>query len=220
MKKQHVIIFLSLSLICVSLSAQNVNLPTAYLRNQLSGKNNLPKNVTGSPYINDVFQKGQVDIGEDTFSTGIRYNGLRDEFEIKNKDYETISLLRRPDVIVTMEGKKYQIFHYMDHGVNKQGYFQVLNEGKSQLLMKQGVEFKDAVKASSSYGTDKPASLDPYKKYYIVKNGEPAVEVRLKKRDILDIFSGSDTKKYVSQNNLKLKNEFEVITLLNYTNSK
>lgn len=207
-------------LFAFALSAQNLDLPTDYIRNTLDGKNDTQLNVVGSPYQNENFQRGTVTIADKSFQTYIRYNGLKDVFEIKNEIGEVSALIRRPDIKITLDGKLHKIENYTDdNDMSKQRYFVVLTEGETKLLKNEGVEFKDAQPASSSYSQSKPASLVPYEKYYIKKGDEKAVEVSLRKKSILKAIDDERLSDYVKKKKLKLKEEEEVMQALTYYDS-
>ncbi len=214
------ILLSSLFLSAFAMSAQNLDLPTDYIRNTLDGKNDSQLNVVGSPYLNENFQKGIVTIADKSFDSYIRYNGLKDIFEIQNQIGEISALMRRPDIKITLDGKLHKIENYLDENdMAKQRYFIILNEGETLFLKNEGIEFKDAEKASSSYSQSKPASLVPFEKYYIKKGDTQAIEVRLRKNSVLHAIDDERAENYVKENKLKLKNEEEVIQLVNYYNS-
>ncbi|CAM4346674.1 hypothetical protein [Gillisia hiemivivida] len=214
------ILLSSLFLTAFTLSAQNIDLPTDYVRNTLDGKNDRQKNVVGSPYQNEDFQPGIVTIADKSFNTSIRYNALNDVFETKNQVGEITALIRRPDIKITMDGKQHKIQTYIDdNNMSKQRYFVILAEGETMLLKNEGIEFKEAQQASSSYSQSKPASLVPYTKYYLKRGDQKAVEVNLRKKSILKILDDKRAEKYVKENKLKLKNEEEVVRVLNHYNS-
>ncbi len=213
-------LFSSLFLSAFAVSAQNVDLPTDFIRNTLDGKNDRQTNVTGSPYHNENFQPGTVTIADKSFDTYVRYNGLEDVFEIKNQAGEISALIRRPDIKVTLDGKQHKIETFLDgNDMSKQRYFVILAEGENKFLKNEGIEYKEAQQASSSYSQSKPASLVPYTKYYIKKGDGKAEEIKLRKKSILNILDDDRAKNYVKENKLKLKKEEEVVQLMDYLNS-
>lgn len=218
MKK--IILVSAVALLSLGLNAQNIDLPTDYIRNTLDGKNERQQNVIGSPYQNENFKPGTVTIADKSFNTYIRYNGLNDVFEIKNQAGEINALVRRPDIKITFDGKLHKIESYIDgNDMSKQRYFAVLADGETKLLKNEGIEYKEAEQASSSYSQSKPASLVPYVKYYMKKGNEKAVEVSLRKKSVLKLINDKRAEDYVKKNKLKLKKEEEVVEVLNYYNT-
>lgn len=202
------------------MAAQNLDLPTDYIRNTLSGKNNVKEYAIGSVYLNEEFKKGEVTIGNKTFDAYLRYNALNDIFETRSQSGEIEALMRRPDIKITLNGKNYRIENFIDNNeMSKQRYFVILADEDNLFLKDEGVELQEAEKANTSYEADKPATLKPYEKYYIKKGDAPAVEVRLRKKDILRKLDEEKLEKYVKENKMKLKDESEVIQLFTYYNS-
>ena len=201
------------------LTSQNINLPTDYLRNTLSGKNNLPKNVTGSPYINENFKESTIIIQDKEFQSKVRYNGLNDTFEIKKENGEIKILNRVPSLKVKTQDGTYAMFKYFDDDNNKsQRFFKVLAENDNIKFIKiEGVEYNKGREAKNSYSQETPPSLKPFEEYYFIKNNIPAKKVRMRKKHILKYLDDDKAEEYVKTNNLKLKQQEEVIKLiLNY----
>ncbi len=198
-------------------TAQNIELPTDYVRNTLSGKNNLPNNVTGSPYIDEEFKEGTITIGDKQFDTQVRHNGLNDTFEIKNKDGEITSLNRLPDLQVETNSGKFAVFTYNDENGNKnQRFFKILaDNGNIKFLKLEGIEYKEGREAQNSYSRDVPPSLDPYEEYYLKEGNRPAEVVRLRKKHVLRYIDDKKASDYAKANDLKLKDPEEVIQLVN-----
>ncbi len=198
----------------------NVNLPPDYLSNNtLGGKNNIPADVQGSPYIVEDFLVGTVFIKEESYNAEMRYNAYLDEVQAKTQGQVT-SLLKRDYVSARIGNQLYTIVEYADNGATRQGYFVELNPGKTRLLLQQKKKFVQAVKAESTYKSDTPAKFVEQKEYFLKVGDEPAVRVRLKKKDILaQLGNKKEMDKFISENGLKLKNEGEIIQLLKYHGS-
>lgn len=218
MKKMLSTIFISA--FTLGVTAQSVDLPTDYVRNTLSGKNNVNEFAVGSVYLDENFQKGEVTIGDKTFDSYLRYNALNDIFETRNQLGEVNALMRRPDIKTSIDGKNFRIENFIDdNNMSKQRYFTILADGEKKFLKIEGVELQEAEKANTSYQADKPATLKPFEKHYIKIGEASAVEVRLRKKDILKELDDDRLEKYVKDNKMKLKDESEVIKLFTYYNS-
>jgi len=214
--KKTLIVLLCIISIPVFAQGGNLDLPTAYIRNTLSGANNLPNDVVGSVYINDKFQPGKVQIDDKAFDAFIRYNAYKDEFEIQNQAGEITTVLRRDNVVVQMGPETYEIYSFIDEDGNKrQGYLQKMNEGKNLLLVRKNIELIPRREATSTYSMDQPPKLELETQYFIKVSGKPAEPIRLKKKDILRLIPDEDFKEYVKENDLKLKDESEIIQALN-----
>tara|TARA_R110002051_G_scaffold644_1_gene3192 strand:+ start:3251 stop:3859 length:609 start_codon:yes stop_codon:yes gene_type:complete len=200
--------------------SQNIDLPMEYLQNSASGKNMIPDNVIGSPYFNETWTFGTVYINETSYNRELRYNAYTDDLEMKEKG-EIINLLKRDYIWAKIDKNTYRIEEYAENGnQTKQGYFIELNEGKARLLTKKQKELMAAQAAKSSYQSDKPARFIEEESYYLKVDKGPAIEIKLKEKDILDILDKEDQlKAYIKANKLNLKSQEEVIQLLNHYNS-
>ena len=78
--------------------------------------------------------------------------------------------------------------------------------------------FMEAVPASSSYSQDKPARFDDDITYYLAREGSPAKEIKLRKKDIEQLLDSKEALDFIKKNKLKLKSEEEVLQLLNHLN--
>ena len=106
-------------------------------------------------------------------------------------------------------------------GSQKQGYLIALAEGKASLFKRYKKVFIEGQEATSSYGSDKPAKLEEKVTYFLKTEDGVVRELRLKKKELLNMLSDKegDLKNYISENKLKLKSTDEVIKLINYYNS-
>jgi hypothetical protein len=132
-----------------------------------------------------------------------------------------ITLLKRDYLKAQIDGKLYLIENYKKNGAVRKTYFVELSKGKARLLLKQGKKFVQERQATSSYAKDQPAKFEDEISYYIVTEGNAAIETRLRAKDVISALP--DHKKelaaFVKKNKLKLKTEAEVLQLLLYYNS-
>ena len=210
---------LCLLLTGITLSAQNIELPTAYVRNEVYGNNGLPNQVSGSPYVKEEFLPGTITANGESYQAMLRYNGYQDYFEVQNPDGSKKTILRRPSIRITIGNDHYEVRDYVKENSIRKGYFKIIEDGRNQLLLRQKIQFKDAVVATSSYERDEIASLKPDFQYYLKKGDQPAVKVRLNKKEFINHFEKkSKIKSFIKNNNLRLKKESEVVELLRYLN--
>lgn len=201
---------------------QNIELPTEYINNTtLGGVNNLPPNVQGSPYSNDEFVLGKVYAeGQKPYNGLLRYNAYQDGIEMKT-DKGVITLLKREYLTAEINGKLYRIENYRNNGAIRKTYFVEKNTGKARLLYKERKEFIEERAATSSYSKDQPAKFQEDNAYYLITEGNPGVEVKLKSKDILSALPDhkKEVETFVKKNKNKMKTEEEVLELLAYYNS-
>lgn len=202
--------------------SQSISLPIDYVRNSLVGNNNVPSDVIGSPYFNDAWQVGTVNIGDNELTKELRYNAYQDIIEFKENG-STAALLKRNNISVKILNTKYIIQSFQESNGNVQeAYFNPLNSGEILILRRFKKELKPAEVGLSSYQQDKPAQFID-KEYYYLKNKESdPVEVKPKKKDILENLPKNKVimaENFIKKNNLKLKSLEEIIDLLNHLNT-
>jgi len=221
MTKRRLSIVFTLFIACTY--AQNIELPTDYISNTTTGglSSGIPSNVQGSPYANEEFVIGKVFVNDDKPYNGIlRYNAYSDGIEMKTEN-GVITLLKRSYLKARIGGKLYLIESYKVNGTIRKTYFVELSQGKARLLLKQGKKFVEARSASSSYTKDQPAKFEDERKYYIITEGNPGIEVRLKNKEVLQALPdhNKEVQAFVKSNKLKMKNEGDVLQVLTYYNS-
>ena len=221
MNKKHLILALGLAL-AGSLSAQtSLDLPSEYLRNNTTGgvNDNLPPNLVGSPYLTDDFKRGMVYMENETpYPAMMRYNAYQDEIQVQGPDGIS-TLFMRDNIWAELNGETIKIETYEKGSGTAKGYFFELNKGATRLLKKHKKVFMESAPASSSYSQEKPPRFDDDITYYLAQEGEPAKEIKLKKKDIAEILNSEEAQAYIKENKMKLKSEDEVIELINHLNA-
>ncbi|MBT8284901.1 MAG: hypothetical protein HKO75_05890 [Flavobacteriaceae bacterium] len=201
---------------------QNIDLPTEYINNAtLGGVNNLPANVQGSPYANEEFVLGKVYAkGQDPYNGLLRYNAYQDGIEMKT-DKGIITLLKRDYLSAVISGKHYRIENYKKNGAIRKTYFVEMNKGNARLLFKQGKKFVQERAATSSYSKDKPAKFEDDNSYYIITEGNPGIEIKLKSKDVISALPDhqKEVEAFAKKNKFKMKTEEEILQVLAYYNT-
>ncbi|MDC6387315.1 hypothetical protein PP182_01375 [Maribacter sp. PR1] len=178
--------------------------------------------VQGSPYVNELYKKGTTVVyGKKAREALMRYNAYTDAIEIIDENGKARSILRQRNIVATFGGKSYVVMGYLDEGKSKLGYFNPLNEGHVELLWKPKKIFVQAENPDHGYDTFSPPTFKDVSRYYIRKEGKPAETFRLSKRSLLKYLDeeSKNLKEYIRINNLNLKEEKDVIILIEYYNS-
>jgi hypothetical protein len=210
----------TLTLSSLAYGQTSLELPSSYISNNTyGGINNIPPNIEGSPYLTDDFIRGTVYIENGKpYAAMMRYNAYQDEIQVQGPDGIS-SLFKRDYVWAEIGGQSFRIETYKDRSGTSKGYFVVLNRGKVRLLKRIVHEFKEGKPAVSSYSEDTPPRFEQDVTYYLVREGSPAEEVRLRKKDILEFLSSKDVEAFVKENKLRLNSEDEVIQVLTKINA-
>ncbi len=220
MNQKHLLLAVTLAVTPLANAQVSMELPTSYINNNTyGGVNNLPPNIEGSPYLTDDFVKGTVFIeNEKPYTAMMRYNAYQDEIQVQGSDGIS-SLFKRDYVWAVIGGQTFKIEDYKSRSGTTKGYFIEMNQGKVRLLKRIVHIFREGQEASSTYSQDIPPRFDQEVTYYLAREGSPAEEVRLRKKDILNYLGSKEAESFVKENKIRLKTEGEVISLLNHYNT-
>lgn len=186
----------------------------------------------GSPYLNEDFQYGEVEINDKLALTGkMRFNAYRNEVEILEEDKNDAyySLLKRSYIKVKIGDKPYNIYQYRDNSEGiRTSYFVELNDGPVILLFKPEAKLKKGRAPSTSYDKYIPPTYVWSNSYYLVNKDKGdkdaiAVKVRLNKKDFLRFFDESDheevVESFIKSQGLKVKREEDALKLVKFYNN-
>lgn len=231
MKKTYVLLAFLLPLI--SISSQEVLGGQAIGGTRVAGLISttpvvLNESVEGTPYINKEYLPAKISAAEDnTFY--VRYNALRDEFEVRGENNTAYSLNRyRRDIVVEIlpSHKMYQVFGYLDDNQNENfGYFVYLSDSKERavLLKKEKITFIDEKRAVTSYDTPRSARYKRWDDKFFIKIGDDKLvkELPRGKKAIARLFP--DHKKiivsFLKENRIKTSRQEDLVVLLEYINT-
>ena len=184
---------------------------------QIFTKQKEPAAMTGSPYYEEEFMMGTVIDKDRKVNMLMRYNALEDMVVLKpdastGKEY----------VLPKIKSINYKIGNYtyfIDELNTEDGkleaYFARFYQGENSDFVGQPVaDYTPAKAATTGYGEDKPAKIKVDMVYYISVDGAPFKEVRLKEKDLEDLFKGDKMEDYLDDN--KIKTEQDVVSLLKY----
>ena len=175
--------------------------------------------IEGSAYINDIYKKGSTLINDISKTEALmRYDAYNDAVEILDENGVARKLLRRKNIKAVFDGKTYEVLEYDVAGTIKMGYFNPINEGNTILYFRPKKIFLQAKKPDNGYDTYDPPHYKDVSSYYIKKGDYPAVEVNLSKRNVLKALEDKTVllKKFIDKYDLNLKDETDVIQLLDY----
>lgn len=163
--------------------------------------------IAGSPYYNDEYQQGVVEIeGKGPLQAYLRYNVVSEQMEIKTHPASstTYMLPRGQEATYKVGGNTFVLDKINADGNTVYGYFIEHYDGDNiRLLEKPTAELTEAVKAQNTYQKDRPAEIKLEEQYYIVLENGAAENVRLKNRDIRKAFNSRPVKDYLSDNKIR-----------------
>lgn len=195
---------------------------------RLKNKDNLNKNYEGSPYLNEEFILGSISPNKKNFL--IRYNAYNDLFEVKKGKDSILNLNKRNlDYIIELDGLTFKSFKYRtSEEESKQfGYFAIMTNLESNFVLLKNYEkkFTEEQKAINSYTSDIPASFSSTTNNYFLltttDNKEEIKEISTKAKDLYNLLpkKKDKIKSFIKKDKLKLKNESDLIKVINYINT-
>lgn len=178
--------------------------------------------IQGSPYLDAKFNPGKITTNNGAVYTDIplRYNGYTDDLEFK-KGEDTYNL--DPKTIVKKAefgGRTFGCLSYSENGKIKNGFFEILTEGKAILAVRYTVKFleREEIKA---FAEPKPARFDEAQKdFFLTIDNAPARTVSNKK-SLLEMFGDKkgEIETYISKNKINVRGEDAFIKIVAYYNS-
>ncbi len=170
--------------------------------------------VSGSPYIEEDFTKGQV-VERDGKAQNVylRYNTLQDQVEVKvtPNDPETFILPKSPKYSYRLNDYSYKLLQFRtDGGDFVSGYVISYFEGENYALVaKPKVKSIAGRKASSGFGADRPDRIKIEYNYYLGSGKDSWKELDLKEKSFKNILPASkESNTYFSDNKLKSSKDF------------
>jgi hypothetical protein len=175
----------------------------------------------GSPYLNAGFVSGTItrDDGATYSSIPLRYNVYDDQIEFKQQD-GMVLYIANPEQYkeIEIDGDKYIYLQLMDGKRKVQGYYELLEDGKIQLLKKHAVTMKDAEPAKP-YVDPVPASfVSKPVAYFLLKEGE--ISEITNEKNLLETCGNSEKiQAFIKENKLKMRKEEDLKKIVNFSNS-
>lgn len=170
---------------------------------------NTPDTYTGSPYVEKDFTQGVIiDSDGKTQPAFLRYNAVEDLVEVRLDQAEenTFVLPKVKNITYTLNGYTYVLDSFRTNkGERFEGYFiQYFDGDKVDFYARPLPDVREAQKATTGYGTDKPAHLEVKMEYYIATEDGILKNVKLKSKDFInELGSSKEVKKYFKTNKVK-----------------
>ena len=193
------------------------------IKNRVSKNSNSNRKIKGSEYFDEKFKPANVnyfgkDLNQNIF---LRYNAYSDEIEFTNNPKTQSSdkiLMKNINISCKIEGEKYIYTDYIDENdFRKKGYLIELFSGNNyELYGKRLKIFMEGSNAKTSLERSFPSRFAEKHKYFISKNNNTKVEVKLNKKSIID-FLGVDEeliKKIIKERKLKFKQSSDLKVIL------
>lgn len=179
--------------------------------------------TVGSQYLNEIYQEGTAIIDSSKEENRLmRYNAYTDEMEFLSKEQKPLRLLKRENIEVILNGKKYKVLYYYFKNKIAKGYFNPLNEGEVVLYLQPKKRLTMAEAPANGYDDLAPAKYENKFEYYLKKGDKPITKIEIGRKDILNQLGDRKEaiKSYIKENKLNLRKVEHVIEVLNYYNGE
>ena len=180
---------------------------------------------TGSVYENKDFVNGYVFENGKILASNValRYNAQRDEIEVKSSLKTSSSsakvLVKNDDIYIKIMNKIF-VYAPLAEGIDKAGYFIVLQEGDNYSLYKKiSKEFVEGKEAFNSMTRDTPSAFKTKEKYYLVNKSNGSFTVFPKsKKGKLRLFTQNKKKikDFINTNRLNVNKDYALAKLVKY----
>ena len=173
--------------------------------------------IKGSPYTTDFFHEAKI--AENYKNVEVRYNSYKDEVEFKSdKSIMVIpkeEKFRRIEIIAT---KEILVYANLD-GMSDHYYFELVN-GKVSLYKKIETKFTDLEKASTPFGSDKPATFNTISPVFYITDNNKTLANPKKERDFMEFFPDKKDalKNFFKQNKIKFNNDADLVKIVKFLN--
>lgn len=180
--------------------------------------------ITGSPYLSKDYQLGYVLTDKRVRYTNVplRYNVYTDEIEFKNEEGQAMAIDFPGNIAEVGIGHAVFIYrlYQFDKKLLKAGYFQLMNRGKAEGLIKYRMIFKEAEPAAAYKDPQPPKFEKKPATFYVSLNKKPAMPVKNLKT-LLSVLGDhkKELQAFAKKEKIKVRREGDMKRILNYYNS-
>lgn len=173
----------------------------------------------GSPYYDNTFK--QVKIGGFLLPQRLRYNAYSDQMEFE-KDSKVYNAQIPENVLLNFfeSGKEFKKTQYTIGGKSYNGFLSILSEGKYLALYKKEIiKLREGDGLNNGIVDHRGAVFSPQKPIYIYFFDNSYSILPKNKKEIVNKFSMVEgLAKFIDDNKLNLKDDFDLVKLSNYIN--
>jgi hypothetical protein len=209
---------------CLSLAGYNTN--AQQVLQDTNGRPIFAKqyiDVQGSPYFSDIWLQGSVRLSDGKFyeNMALRYDLVGDQLIFKSLAGEPMNFVLEVNEFKLLSTAAEELnfrngFKPADEGTEKT-FYQVLSDGETPLLKRT---WKKVIEQKPYTSATIEKSFRQLESYYLVKQGTP-VRIKKDRKAVLEILTDyhSQLDQFIKLNNLNLKNDPDLVSLITYYNS-
>lgn len=180
--------------------------------------------IQGTPFLEEDFVDGSLITRDSLMYQGVplRYNIFKDEMEflVAEEDVPRVIASPRNFLFYYLEDKIFEYLTFRDNSGASQGFFEVMNPGECQVLLRRRTDYAEP-EGARGFDPAKPARFAERRDTYYLRFGRGIpVEIRFRRRSILDAFGEkqSEIANFVSDNNLSYRKPDDLVRMAEYYN--
>ena len=180
--------------------------------------------MIGTPFLSEEFLFGVMVLHDGTQIDGqkYRYNIHADEMQFILRD-DTVAIYQPLKIRSVELGEQKFIYDLRLVGIDQMeaGYFEVLSEGKADLLVRRLVRMeKDEYVPTYMGGGGSKNYIYKHSRFYYIKMGDLTARKIYNKRDMYKAMADkkSEVSRFVKKNKLKMRKEEDLIEIISYYN--
>ena len=178
--------------------------------------------IQGTPYLSENFEAGKIVTQEDSVFANIslRYNAYSDDLEFKQG--ENIFAVADKSIVKKAEfgGNLFSYRSFEVGAINRDGFFKILSEGKATLMVRYTIKFQDQIEAKA-FSDGQPARFEDVEKHFYISVEKAPAKLLTNKKSLFEILSNhkSEMETFISKNKLSIRDEEELIKIIDQYNS-
>lgn len=161
-------------------------------------------------YLSDEWKAGNLLSQENGLQSNIEFR-----YDIMNDRIEFRSVLNPKSIHIVAIGSKFFIYsEFKDDDFIRKGYFEMIYEGKTKLLIRRTANLVHGKKGAYGF----KAYTTVIESYYLKTGDNPAIPFDKKNKGILNLLSDKENliKEYVKKERLNTRKDRDIIELLEY----
>lgn len=182
--------------------------------------------INGSPFVNEIYKKGTISIatqdGVIEEERLMRFNAFTGNMEyLVPTSEKPRTLLKRENILVVLDNRVYEVHPFSEGGEIDRAFFIPMNPEDEVVLYKKPIKhFKKGKNPDHGYEATRNPEYFDASTYYLRYGAESMVPVKLNKRSLLNAMEDqrADLKTYISEQNLRVRDEKEALALVRYYN--
>ncbi len=184
------------------------------------------KEISGSPYIEKEMQKGTIILKDNrkVEDVMIRYNAYEDAL-LYQIDKDQVTMLDPPVINGFEYRNNDKVFTYISISIleGKRHFYEVIYEGKSTLVVQHRIKLTEKTNNAGSYGASdmQGSAFKQSDIYFLMDATGKSSEVNLTKKSLISALGSHDEElqAFIKKNKLKVKENTDLIRLLEYYDS-